>query len=65
MKREQLYLFDLEDPKEDLGGVEGDGLCEGEEVYEGELAEEIWESWNAADRIVVAGCRRTIGRPAV
>jgi len=55
MKSAQLYLFEPELCEEDLGGVEGDGLCEGEEVYEGELAEESWEGGNAADRSAVAG----------
>jgi hypothetical protein len=52
MKSEQLYLFDRELCEEDLSGVEGDGLCEGEEIYAGELAEEGWK-W--ADRSAVAG----------
>jgi hypothetical protein len=65
MKNAQLYLFEPELCEEELAGVEGDGLCEGEEVYEGELAEEIWEGWNAADRSVVAGRGRTIRRLAV
>lgn len=54
MKSEQLYLFECE-PEDELSGVQGDGLCDGEELYEGELAEEGWEFWNKADRCVVAG----------
>ena len=42
MKREQLYLFQEYEWEEDYSGVEGDGLCEGEEVYAGELAECRW-----------------------
>ena len=39
---EQLVLFEeLKDCPEDFSGVDGDGLGEGEEVYEGELAK--WE----------------------
>ena len=37
MSDKQLYLFELnayED--EEFFGVDGDGLCEGEELYEGE-----------------------------
>jgi hypothetical protein len=36
MKREQLYLFQEYD-WEETDGVNGDGLCEGEEIYAGEL----------------------------
>ena len=36
MKREQLHLFQ-EYAWENTDGVDGDGLCEGEEVYAGEL----------------------------
>ena len=36
MKREQLYLFQ-EYQWENTDGVDGDGVCEGEEVYSGEL----------------------------
>ncbi len=43
MKRDQLYLFQEYEWEEDYSGVEGDGLCEGEEVYAGELAEQDWE----------------------
>ena len=46
MKREQLYLFQEYEWEEDYSGVEGDGLCEGEEVYAGELAEYRWEEAN-------------------
>ena len=49
MKEEQLYLFDFECSEEDLSGVEGDGLCEGEEVYEGELA--LW-GWREEEKRV-------------
>ena len=42
MKEEQLYLFDLECSEGDLAGVEGDGLCDGEEVYQGELTPLGW-----------------------
>ena len=41
MSGEQMYLFGLnacED--EEFFGVDGDGLCEGEELSEGELQEE-------------------------
>jgi hypothetical protein len=38
MKREQLYLFQEYEWEEDYCGVEGDGLCEGEEACAGELA---------------------------
>ena len=30
-------MFDRDLVEEDLSGVAGDGLCEGEEAYEGEL----------------------------
>ena len=42
MKREQLYLFQEYD-WEETDGVDGDGLCDGEEVYSGELAVFAWE----------------------
>ena len=39
MDKEQLVLFEgMKDCLEDLSGVDGDGLGEEEEVYEGELA---------------------------
>ena len=41
MKAEQMYLFELEAfQDEEFFGVDGDGLCEGEELYEGETGEE-------------------------
>ncbi len=43
MKRDQLYLFQEYEWEEDYSGVEGDGLCEGEEVYAGELIEYAWD----------------------
>lgn len=56
MKQEQLYLFESESElcEEDLSGVEGDGLCEGEEVYDGELFEEGREGLFDANQCVVA-----------
>ncbi len=43
MKREQPYLFQEYEWEEDYSGVEGDGLCDGEEIYAGELTEYRWE----------------------
>ena len=41
MKAEQPYLFEREAfQDEEFFGVDGDGLCEGEELYEDELGEE-------------------------
>ena len=41
MSSEQLRLFELEDwEDEEFFGLDGDGLCEGEELYDGELEEE-------------------------
>ncbi len=48
MKREQLYVFQEYERGEDYSGVEGDGLCEGEEVYGGELARLGWEETQQA-----------------
>ena len=45
MKREQLYLFQ-EYQWEDTDGVDGDGLCEGEEVYAGELLDACGGPYN-------------------
>jgi hypothetical protein len=40
MKQEQLPLFEIDVASYDLSGVDGDGLCEGEEIYSGELVGE-------------------------
>ena len=43
MDKEQLLLFEeLKDCQEDLSGVDGDGLGEGEEISLGEFEEEMW-----------------------
>jgi hypothetical protein len=47
MKREQLYLFQDYVWEEELDGIDGDELCEDEEIYEGELSEIGWESQQA------------------
>ena len=55
MKNGQLYLFEPAFCEEDLAGLDGDGLCEGEEAYEGELAVEVWEGRIDPSQSVVAG----------
>jgi len=42
MNCKQLYLFEEYAWEEEIG-VDGDGLCEGEESYAGEKAEYWWE----------------------
>ena len=46
--REQLYLFQEYEWEEDYSGVEGDGLCEDEESYAGELGEYEWDETKQA-----------------
>jgi hypothetical protein len=45
MKREQLHLFQEYD-WEETDGVDGNGLCEGEEVYAGELLDAYGRPYN-------------------